>query len=267
MQDYENVYKYTDLSSTEQAPVGPKSKKVPKIKITASEKDQRRKRGHTPEMRNSSTPTKQLPATFSQTPSATPSNTRFARFRSWFSFRRPSPQQNSGKESGHDPTYGFGSRCTSQTYFKTANVDSSIPNDVDFKMAIAGMLGADHCTSIESVPSTINGTNNTNLTTPDAKDILYPLRTSLDGASSGKKRKQESVNSTYESNGTNYLSTKRVKFDDKEDVASESFFERRERIHAQQYQQQENSVPYFKPHVNDRMSLKDRIVDFFTNLI
>lgn len=266
--DYENVYKYTDLSSIEQPSSSRKvkkgSKKIPKIKISRS-KEESPKRSRTPEMRNSSTPTKKFSAQQyrpQSLPATIPSHTRFARIKSWFSFRSASHSNNS-KESVSDPTYGFGSRCTNQTYFKTANVDSSIPNDVDFKIALAGMLGGDH--SIDSVPSTINATNNTNnMTTPDAKDILYPLRTSLDRVSSGKKRKQVSD----DDNSTDYLtnqSTKRVKFDDKEDVASESFFERRERLHAQQYQQ-ENYVTTFKPQTN-HVSLKDRIVDFFTKLI
>lgn len=245
--------------------VGRKSNKIPKIKVSKAANDQQERSSYTPEMRRSSTPTKPLPGVrLLPRPQSYPSNpthTRFARIRSWFSFRKPFSHSNNSKESAaSDSTYGFGSRCTSQTYFKTTNVDSNIPNDVDFRMAIAGMIGGDHCMPFDSKPST----NNTNVTTPDTKDILYPLRTSLDGVSSGKKRKQDENN--YADHMTNHLSTKRVKFDDKDDVASESFFERRERIHAQQYQQ-ENYVPNFKPQISHQVSLKDRIVDFFSKLI
>uniref|UniRef100_A0A336M426 CSON008359 protein n=1 Tax=Culicoides sonorensis TaxID=179676 RepID=A0A336M426_CULSO len=266
--DYENVFKYTDLASVENPSSNTKLKrnqkqKVPKIKISKS-RDSTPKRSQTPEMRKSSTPTKQRPVSFPQPSSS--SQSRFARVKSWFSFHMSS-QSNKSKDSvNSDPTYGFASRASNnQTYFKTSNVDSSIPNDVDFKMALGGMLG-EHCTSIDSMPSTINNTttNNTQnmLTTPEAKDMLYPLRTSLDKVSSGKKRRQAECDENEKN--TNYA-TKRVKFDDKEDVASESFFERRERIHAALYQQ-ENNVPSFQPPPN-RMSLKDKIVDFFSNLI
>lgn len=187
-----------------------------------------------------------------------PSTSRFSRFKSWFSFRLPSHNKDNS-----DPTYGFGNRCSSQTYFKTSNVDSSIPNDVDFKMALAGMLGGEHCSSLVSMPSTINTTTTT---TPEAKDVLFPLRTSLEAASSSKKRKQQQDD---DETSTHSQGTKRVKFDDKEDVASESFFERRQKLHAEQYQ--ENYVPMFKPqpvnHHHHQMTLKDRIVDFFTKLI
>ncbi|XP_063708858.1 FYVE, RhoGEF and PH domain-containing protein 4 [Culicoides brevitarsis] len=228
--DYENVYKYTDLDKSIEKPapkVKKSSKKVPKLKLTEAPEEE----------------------TIAETPTKQPSTTNsrsggLSRFQSLFSFFRHTPSN-------------------SQTYFKSSNVDSSIPSDVDFKFAIAGMLGGEHLSAVTPPPASNSGlksfkseTNLQNLNTPDAeKDILYPLRRSLDRQnSSGKKRKQEKEEETHNS-------TKRVKFSDKEDVASESFFERYDQQHCQE------NVPKFKPPSSNGMSLKDRIVDFFSKLI
>lgn len=221
--DYENVYKYTDLNKSVEQPSGKVKNKPSKI----------------PKLKFIEAPVEETPIKqFSS--SSKPGG--LSRFQSLFSFFRPTPSN-------------------SQTYFKSANVDSSIPSDVDFKFAIAGMIGPEHLSPMKLPTSTPKPSSSKSVET--SKDILYPLRRSLDRNSSGKKRRQQEA---AETEAAHSGSTKRVKFNDKEDVASESFFERRERIRAEKYGQQQENVPSFKPQTS-QMSLKDRIVDFFTKLI
>lgn len=231
-------------------------------------------------MRRSSTPTREVPAVF-KPPS--PKQSRFSKLKKWFSFSNTlSSPVTSNSSTDFDPTYGFASRISNQTYFKPNNLDSTIPMGLDFKTTIAGMGVQLDITPTES--SSLSSSANIE-SQNNSKDMLFPLRQVLNNSnqnqtnvlfSSGKKRKQAEISSSTDEtimsstssddNGV-AIQRKRVKFDEQTHVATDSFFESR-RIEHLKEQQPHYHVPQFKPlPSNGHLSLRDKIVDFFSKLI
>lgn len=173
------------------------------------------------------------------------------KFKNWFRKNSvPTDINQSQNGDGFDPTYGFAKQLENRTYFRNNNVDTSIPMDC---------MGGDQY-----------------------QDVLYPLRTSTgstDNTNSnlyktGNGRPMEQKKSPISIHSANpntnlFMSVtpvtpvprKRVQFDERSNKVN--VFRRNP-----QYHNQPRTKGYFfsTEPLNEKLTLRQRITNFFSNL-
>ncbi len=171
------------------------------------------------------------------------------RFKSWFRKKPVSDVESRNPGDDFDPTYGFAQQLENRTYFRNKNVDTSIPMDY---------LGVDQY-----------------------QDILYPLRTSTGSTDSsasghqkngnGQQRPTENDNSCAHTPNANIFlpsvtpTRKRVQFDERSNKVN--VFRRHPQYHHNQQQRTKGSGYLFNnPPDNGKLTLRQRITNFFSNL-
>lgn len=166
-------------------------------------------------------------------------------FKNWFR-KNPSSSTDvneSRNADDFDPTYGFAKQLENRTYFRNNNVDTSIPMD---------------CLAVDQY-----------------QDILYPLRTSTgsnDSSSSGRYKNGNGRSTEYTKspvsagtpNANIFLpvtaSRKRVQFDERSNKVN--VFRR----HPHHNQPRANGYLFTPQPDNAKLSLRQRIANFFSNL-